>query len=131
MNLIHKVTSPFEEEITMEYCHLMGRCRSGVSPFYVPHVHDLVEETLRTVTLDTHNRMVQEAVATRQYELYGMEKKDFVREALAGDLYGFEMKLPIKAAAMQDEVINYIIGHSVSYTNYDDIIVNYPALKVW
>ena len=131
MQVTNKIITPLEDDITMEYCHITGRCITGSSPFHLPYIGDIVEETLRTLTLESHNRIVQEAVANRTYELYGMEKRNFVREALSGTLSGFAMKLPISAVVLQEEVADYLFNYFVSFTGYDEMIVNSPVKQVW
>lgn len=121
----------FGEIIQDEYVYLIKRGIVGSSDYIVPNIGEIIQETLYTASWNYQETQVKEAIMRNEHDIYGLDKRDFVKLARAGDLRGFEMRT-VSAMDVQDQVIGYLRTRHISFTDYTGDVLNSPIGRgIW
>lgn len=129
MELIEFKQMKHYDIIEYEYEWLCGRGDARISPFLIPFVGDLNDETFQAVVLKTEDEEVAAAIFRGDHELYGMDKQTFMQEAQAGRIAAFNDLVLQKD--INSAVYLYLSHCRVSHYDYFHDVVNAPVRSVW
>lgn len=122
---------PHSNVISTEYYFLCNRASEGTSEYEVPYIGELMQETWQSVDRDTIERSIQEATFRKDYEIFGMERDDFLNKAYRNEVPGFEPEM-VLMMDIEKAVFRYLRAHYICFTDYDGSIVNSPiGSGVW
>lgn len=124
-------TFPYSDIILDEYIHLCKRGNEGTSAYAVPYIGEIVEETWQSASNLHSEQSIKEAIARKDFELYGMEPADFSVAALSKEINGFNPgEVPVEEVLRA--AIAFMQARYICFIDYDGMIANSPiGSGVW
>lgn len=131
MELVEFKKMRYYDVIETEYINLCERGGDELrsSPFYIPFFGDLCKEVFESVTLETADNLIEEAMLRGDYEIYGMEPQLFLHYAQSGQIGDFRDTVPIKD--IQAAIYCYLVHNNVSHLDFFYDVINPPVRSVW